>query len=91
MTTLWEDFRIADAFGVDAVIDTYKRVFDEYKNDVKYMAELTLVLNHSSWIWEDKNPNLCDIYVKLFYTHNDWCWGHFTNEEDADYYFRVTD
>ena len=29
MTTFWEDFSIADKYGIAGVKDTYKRAFDE--------------------------------------------------------------
>ena len=32
-TTFWEDFSIADRFGLDAVKDTYIRAFKEWKNN----------------------------------------------------------
>lgn len=34
-TTFWSDFSIADAFGVNAVKDTYKRAFKEWKDDYR--------------------------------------------------------
>ena len=32
-TTFFEDFSIADNFGVDAIKDTYNRAFNEWKHD----------------------------------------------------------
>lgn len=31
MTTFWEDFSIADKYGVPGIKDTYKRAFNEWK------------------------------------------------------------
>lgn len=45
-TTFWQDFSIADAFGLDAIRDTFDRAFSEWKNNVTYVTELSLVLNH---------------------------------------------
>ena len=45
ITTFFEDFSIADHFGIAAIRDTYKRAFNEWKNDYKYLTELVLVLN----------------------------------------------
>lgn len=47
-TTFWEDFSIADRFGLSAIQDTFKRAFEEWKNNYKYLTELILVLNHKS-------------------------------------------
>ena len=44
-TTFWEDFSIADKFGLAAVKDTYNRAFDAWKSDHIYLTELVLVLN----------------------------------------------
>ena len=32
-TTFWMDFTIADKFGIEAVKDTFKRAFSEWKTD----------------------------------------------------------
>lgn len=42
-TTFWEDFSIADRFGLSAIQDTFKRAFEEWKNNYKYLTELILV------------------------------------------------
>lgn len=44
-TTFFEDFTIAEYFGVNAIKDTYNRAFNEWKNDYKYLTELVMVLN----------------------------------------------
>ena len=31
-TTFWDDFSIADAFGMVAIKDTYRRAFNEWKS-----------------------------------------------------------
>lgn len=43
ITTFWEDFSIADKYGIAGVKDTYKRAFSEWKDDYKFFTELTLV------------------------------------------------
>ena len=43
-TTFWNDFSIADRFGIEAINDTYKRAFSEWKDNYKYLTELILVL-----------------------------------------------
>ena len=49
LTTFWDDFSIADRFGVSAVRDTFNRAFAEWKEDYQYLTELILVLNHKIW------------------------------------------
>lgn len=43
-TTFWQDFTIAECFGDDAIIDTFLRAFNEWKNNVVYLTELIMVL-----------------------------------------------
>ena len=45
-TTFWNDFSIADRFGLSAIQDTFNRAFKEWKENYKYLTELVLVLNH---------------------------------------------
>lgn len=35
-TTFWEDFSIADAFGADAIKDTFDRSFKNWKNNYEF-------------------------------------------------------
>ena len=58
-TTFWQDFSIADAFGGDAVTDTFHRAFNEWKDNCVYITELVMVLNHKIAQWYEKNmePN----------------------------------
>lgn len=51
ITTFWQDFSIADRFGMDAVLNTYCNATREWHHDVKYMTELALVLNHKGWAY----------------------------------------
>jgi len=66
-TTFWMDFTIADHFGAAAVRDTYKRAFDEWKDDYIYLTELVMVLNHKCWQWHRKNDELCNVYSDLYW------------------------
>lgn len=50
-TTFWQDFCIAERFGADAIKDTFKRAFAEWKQLPVYLTEMALVLNHRGWVW----------------------------------------
>ena len=41
MTTFWEDFSIADKYGIAGVKDTYRRAFNEWKDDYEYQLWLS--------------------------------------------------
>lgn len=91
-TTFWEDFSIADVFGDDAIRDTYKRAFEEWKEDLVYLTELVIVLNMKCWQWYESNDKRSALYSDLYYQTNDYAWDFVgDDEEKADYYFEMTD
>lgn len=56
ITIFWEDFSIADHFGPSAIKDTFRRAFDEWKSDHKYLTELVMVLNWKIWQYYEESP-----------------------------------
>lgn len=90
MTTFWEDFSIADRFGYKAVQDTYKRAFNNWRTDYKYLTELVLVLNHKAWQHQDSNPVLSDLYVTLYEVCDNYAIDNLKGHE-LKYFFEVTD
>jgi len=90
ITTFWEDFSIADAFGVGAVKDTYKRAFDEWKSDYKYLTELAMVLNWKIWAWYEKDLALGEVYNDLWKATDAWCCKYLKGDE-LTYYLQTTD
>ena len=89
-TTFWMDFTIADAFGIAAVKDTYKRVFEEWRNDYRYLTDLVMVLNHKIWQWYEKNDALARVYNELWDKTAEYAMKNLKGEE-LSYYFEVTD
>jgi len=90
-TTFDMDFAIADRFGVNAVKDTYKRAFAEWKSDARYLTELVMVLNHRCWLWHDRGRlALAKIYCDLFYKAQDYAYKNLKGEE-LKFFLDVTD
>ena len=90
-TTFWDDFSIADRFGGDSVKDTFYRAFNEWKTDVVFMTELTLVLNWKMWQMADMNKEeRANIYYGLWIEACDWCEEHF-RKGALNYYNKMTD
>lgn len=89
-TTLWDDFSVADGFGPKAVRDTFDRVFKEWGENVEYMTELSLVLNHKIWQHHEKNEELAETYGQLWDGLDEYCLDCFDGE-DKEYYFKWTD
>lgn len=89
-TTFWEDFSIADNFGVSAIKDTYKNAFKYWKNDYIYLTELVLVLNHKIWQWYEKNDDYAYLYNDLWKKTNDFACDNLKGEE-LKYFYSVID
>lgn len=90
MTTFWEDFSIADHFGIGAVKDTYNRAFKGWKDNYKYLTELVLVLNWKIWQHYETNEALARVYNELWEQADAYACENLKGKE-AEYFFRVTD
>lgn len=93
-TTFWQDFTIAESFGKEAIRDTFKRAFAEWRHDYKYLTELVMVLNHKCWYFYQNPQRNADVYCKLYgdlyYEAADYAMETLKGEE-LDYYWRITD
>lgn len=74
-TTFYGDFKVAEAFRVtepNALRDTWKRAWDGWKNNVKYLVELAVVLNHLCWEHYDKGDKILSAWYadKFHYVQN---------------------
>lgn len=66
-TLFYQDFKIAERFGVGAIKDTFKRAFSEWKTSAKYMCELTVVTNRLLWEHHGKGENaIAKLYHKFY-------------------------
>ena len=99
-TTFRQDFNIAEAWGRDAVRDTFNRCVEEWKDDIRYMTNLVLVLNHKVWDWWDKEQDSKEEPWATFYNelwrravdtvYDLYGKGEYSREE-MDFYFLMTD
>lgn len=90
MTTFYEDFSIADKFGIEAIVDTYKNAFNSWKHDHKYITELALVLNWKIWRWHVTSDMYAQLYDKLWRELDQWCIDNL-NGKELEYYYATTD
>lgn len=92
ITTFWDDFTIAEAFGIPAVKDTFVRAFKEWKNNPKYLTELVLVLNWKIWAWDRVKEGYAFsmVYNALWEKADEYAVKNLKGE-DANYFFRMTD
>jgi hypothetical protein len=89
-TTFYEDFSIADAFGVNAIIDTYKLAFKEWKHDYKYITEFIMALNWKIHEHYGRNDEYAEVYDELWRKADEWAMDNLKGEE-LQYYLATTD
>ena len=89
-TTFWEDFSIADRFGVSAIQDTFNRAFEEWKSDHIYLTELVLVLNWKIWQWYEKDEAIAQLYNKLWEQADAYACDNLQGDE-LQYFYTTTD
>ena len=90
-TTFYSDFVIAEKFGITAIADTFKRVFDEWKDNYLYLTELAMVVNALCWEHYGKGEsNLMELYADYYYKVRDYAYDNLTGDE-LQHYYEVTD
>lgn len=90
ITTFYEDFSIADWFGVDAIRDTFKRAFEEWKGNYKFLTELVMALNWKIWEHYESNEKYAKLYNELWEKADEYATSHLKGEE-LRYFYRTTD
>ena len=89
--TFWMDFTIADAFGVNAIKDTFNRAFKEWKSDYKMLTALVVILNHKIWQhYEHHNDDFAKLYDNLWRQAEDYALTNLKGE-GLKYYYEITD
>ena len=89
-TTFFEDFRIAEAFGLDAVKETFNNAFKNWQFNHVYITELAIVMSNYSIAHYDNNKELSDLYTKLYYEVDQYCMDNLKNSA-LEFYLRTTD
>ena len=79
--TFIQDFQIANAFGMEAVKDTYKRA-QEWRSDVGMYAALCFALNYWCWtFWDAGKQDESEVYGTLYHEAVDWGYGNFKGDD----------
>lgn len=87
LTTFWQDFSIAERFGLSAIKETYKSALEYAKLDHKYLTELVLVLNHKIWQhYEVKSEPKARVYDELWRKADAYALRTLKGDEMAYYY-----
>lgn len=91
-TTFYQDFSIADAFGIEAIEDTYKRAFNEWKQDYQYLTSLVMTLNLKIFEHYEKSgeSEITLLYDRLWQEADTYAMDNLEGEE-LSYFLRETD
>lgn len=90
-TKFWEDFTIADVFGIHAIKDTFRRAFEEWRNNHIYLTELVLVLNHKMWAHQTRRHfDKAETYRRLWELTDIYAAKNLEGEE-LEYFLKTTD
>ena len=91
ITTFYEDFSIADNFGLSAVKDTYKRGLETAKSmGYKWLTEFVMVLNWKIFEHYGKREQHANLYNDLCEQAQQIVFETLTGEE-LSYYYSTTD
>jgi len=93
LTTAFNDFSIAEKFGINAIKDTFKNLVDYCTTDYKYLTELEIVTNKKCWKkYFDGEEELSALYSEMYYKVRDMFYEMFgEDEEKSNYHFELTD
>lgn len=89
-TTFWEEFSIAECYGSDGIREHYDIVFEQWKDDVKYLTELVLVLNLKISTWFGVDDTIGLTYDELWKESDAYALGTFKGD-DLHYYLSTLD
>ena len=89
-TTFFGDLSIAECFGHKAIQETYDRVLKEYKNNIIYITEFVMCLNHKIWQLYQLDEPTAKVYDRLWKSSVEFVYDNFKGE-DLTYYFEITD
>ena len=93
ITTFYTDFSIADnclSVEPNAVLDTFKNAFNNWKDNYKYLTELVMVLNWKIYEHYESNYKLAEVYNELWEKADLYATSNLKGEE-LQYFFRTTD
>lgn len=90
ISSFYRDFSIAEQFGIEAIKKTYNSIFNEWKDDYKYLTELVMVLNWKIFEHYKSNDKYARLYDNLWKETDEYAVNNLKDNE-AEYFYRITD
>lgn len=91
-STFYGDFTIAELCGnaEHDIRDTYKRAFNEWKEDIEMFTDLVMCLNHKISAHYEHNTALAKLYDELWREADSYAMDNLKGD-DMEYYLKTTD
>lgn len=89
ITTFYQDFSIADQFGINAINDTFNRTFNEWKNNYQFLTELVMVLNWKIYEHYENNNQYAKLYDSLWRKADSYAIENL-KESEVNYFYDIT-
>lgn len=89
-TTFWEEFSIAEVYGPDGIREHYQVVFDQWKDNTRFLTELVLVLNLKIASWYGVDDNRGMTYDELWHKTDAYALATLKGD-DLHYYLSTLD
>ena len=89
-TTFWEEFSLADNYGSEGVIEHYNLVFNQWKDNLRFLTELVLVLNWKIYQWYQVDDTLGMTYDELWKMTDGYALETLKGD-DLHYYLSILD
>ena len=78
-TNVWELFTAAEQKEDVDIEELYRKLFREWRNDVKLVAELSMCMNWKLWEHHEKgDESLAELYNRLWMKVHDYALDAFT-------------
>ena len=89
-STFYEEFSIAEEYGADGIKEHYDLVFNEWKDNLKFLTELVLVLNIKLFIWFKVDDTIGKTYDQLWKETDGYALDTLKGD-DLHYYLHTLD
>lgn len=89
-STFWEEFSIAEEYGAEGIREHYNIVFEQWKDNLKYLTELTLVLNIKIFLWYKVDDSIGQTYDQLWKETDGYAMDTLKGD-DLHYYLHTLD
>lgn len=88
-STFYSDFTYAEMFGVDSIIATFNRTFNECKENYENLTALVSTLYHKIWEDGEQSDSISILYDDLWDKAYTYACDNLKGEE-LNYFYRET-